>query len=315
MKKVFLTFICFTLVQIAFSQQDAQFSQFMYNKLFPNPAVAGSNGAICATMIGRQQWIGFEGRPETYMFSLHGPVPILRGGLGLSVAQDKVGQVSNTHIKGAYAFRMKLGPGEASAGASLGMLNTALGANWEFIDPNDPEVPINGNSASTFDMDFGFYYSIPEKLYAGISSTHLFAPDIEGTNQAGSTFQVARHYFITAGYYYQLTPSINLQPAILIKSDGANAQFDVNVSAVYNNFLWGGITYRVQDAIVPMVGVDYKMGGTGISGGTLRIGYSYDLTTSLIRTGSSGSHEILLNYCFNIPKKIKISQHKSVRFL
>ena len=78
---------------------------------------------------------------------------------------------------------------------------------------------------------------------------------------------------------------------------------------------WGGLTYRLQDAIVAMAGVDYKLGGTGLAGGTLRLGYAYDITTSLVRTASSGSHELLLNYCFNIPKKIKIERHKSARFL
>ena len=82
------------------------------------------------------------------------------------------------------------------------------------------------------------------------------------------------------------------------------------MSVVYNNLLWGGVSYRLSDAIVPMVGIYYDLGP-----GTLKFGYSYDVTTSLLRQYSSGSHEVMLGYCFKIPKVDKVQKHKTVRFL
>ena len=308
----------FALLGICFSskaQQDPQFSQNMYNRLFPNPGVAGTNGSICATVLGREQWVGFEGQPGTYLFSTHGPVPILRGGVGLSVAQDQIGQFQDFHLKAAYSYHLDIPAvaGQLGIGIGLGMLNRSIGSNWTAIDDivTDPKIPDAGLSATAFDLDFGAYFA-NDDLYAGISTTHLSAPDL-GVN---STVEVKRHYYLMAGYNYdRLLPNVVFQPSLFVKSDGASAQIDVNVSAVYNNMFWGGLTYRLQDAIVAMAGVDYKLGGTGLAGGTLRLGYAYDITTSLVRTASSGSHELLLNYCFNIPKKIKIERHKSVRFL
>lgn len=306
------------LFKIAEAQQDPQFSQNMYNRLFPNPGVAGTNGAICATVLGREQWVGFEGQPGTYLFTVHGPVPILKGGFGLSVAQDQIGQFKDFHLKASYAYHLDIPAvsGQLGIGLGLGMLQRSIGSAWDAIDDPvlDPSIPDQGLTSSAFDLDFGAYFA-NDDLYAGISATHIPSANLQGV--AGNNgVEIARHYYLMAGYNYdRLLPNVVFQPSIFVKSDGASAQMDINISAVYNNLLWGGITYRLLDAVIPMVGVDYQMGGTGLGGGTLKIGYAYDVTTSLIRKGSSGSHELLLNYCFNIPKKIKIERHKSVRFL
>lgn len=316
MKKIlFIVLAGIVLCIDANAQQDPQFSQNMYNRLFPNPGVAGTNGNICATVLGREQWVGFEGQPGTYLFSAHAPVSLLHGGVGLSVAQDQIGEFQDFHLKLAYSFHLDLPStgGQLGLGLGLGMLNRSIGSNWTAIDDivADPSIPHNGMSATAFDLDFGAYFT-NDDLYAGISTTHLSAPTLEGVGSV----ELKRHYYLMAGYNYdRLLPNVVFQPSIFVKSDGASSQIDFNISAVYNNLLWGGITYRHQDAIIPMVGVDYQLGGSGLAGGTLRLGYAYDATISLIRTGSSGSHELLLNYCFNIPKKIKVERHHSVRFL
>lgn len=326
MKKasLFIVLICFSVA--GFSQQDPQFSQFMNNRLYPNPGVAGSNGGICATLIGRQQWAQFDGNPESVVFSAHGAVKPIFGGVGLTVVADKLGQESTIAAKLSYAFRTsKIGPGNLGVGIGLGFISKSISNDWKSTQnfQEDVVIPDNGASDLGFDMDLGIYYDIEDKLYFGISSTHLNKSTLKdqaenpgvGAVDDVLNYTVARHYYIMAGYYYDLNAEWQLQPAMLIKTDAVSSQFDLNLTALYNKLLWGGVSYRYQDAIVPMVGVNYAMPGSGLAGGTLRFGYSYDVTTSLIRQHSAGSHEIMLNYCFNIEIPPKLTKHKTVRFL
>lgn len=310
MKKIVALAIGLILTLTGFAQQSAQFTQNMNNRLMPNPGFAGANDAICATLLYRNQWVGFEGRPETQLFTLHAPVRILHGGVGIAAYSDQIGQINTSSVKASYAFRFDLSsisslPGSIGVGIGLGFMNKSFGNDWRPVDQDDPNINQAVVSQGSFDLDFGAYYNNDDGLYFGISTNHLNAADMQDVN-----FQVQRTWFLMAGYRYQLTPLIDLEPSTFIKFDGFSSQYDINCSAVYNQFLWGGLTYRVGDAIAPMFGVIYD-----VWKGTMRFGYSYDVTTSLIRQNSSGSHEISLNYCFNIAKKVKLQRHKTVRFL
>lgn len=304
---------------LAFGQQDPQFSQNMHNRLFPNPGVAGSNDAICASLLGRQQWVGFEGRPETYLLSVHAPVKMLRGGVGLSLYGDRLGNESNAGAKLAYAYRLKgLGTGTLGIGIAIGFQNKSLSNNWDAIDGTAGDVAIpNGTSVSDFaiDGDFGLYYKIPGKLYLGLSATHLAEQSWDQSGGTGASafsfgYQAARHYYIQAGYTHELTSTLDLKPSVFVKSDGSIAQFDLNVGVEWNKMLYGGVSYRLQDAIVPMLGLRKEMGDC-----TLNIGYSYDVTTSLLRQHSTGSHELFLGICCKLAPPPKVQKHKTVRFL
>lgn len=317
----------------ATAQQDPQFSQNYFNRLFPNPAVAGSSDNICATMFGRHQWVGFDGRPETYMLNAHMPFtdPWLgqNHGVGLSVLSDRLGQESTFGVKVAYAYKLPfaVGPGQLSAGFALGLINKSVGNDWDAVDDvdQDPSIPVAGTSDLGFDMDFGLYYKIPNKLYFGISSTHVNQAELEDgpvdpTDQnfgVPSTMQYgnARHYYVMAGYEYAINAQFTLKPNFFLRTDAVSASIDVGALVEYQNMFWGGLNYRLQDAIVPMAGVKYTLPGSGVKGGTLRFGYSYDVTTSLLRQHSSGSHEIMLGYCFGFTPTIKPTRHRSVRFL
>lgn len=331
MRKALVSAAFVGLAFAGFSQQDPQFSQNMNNRLFPNPGVAGSNDAICATLLGRNQWVGFEGRPESYLFSAHAPftLPFINkeAGAGLSVISDRLGQISTVGVKGSFAYRQKIPGsmgGKLGIGVGIGFVSKKLGNNWKSFDPffQDPTIPDNGVGRGSFDLDFGLYYKNDE-LYFGLSTTHLteatlaesFAANPDGINSVPTDFNynVVRHYYLMAGYDIKMNnPLFVLQPSIFVKSEAVSTQVDLNMTVLYNNFFWGGVTYRLQDAIVPIFGVNYE---PGTIPGTFRIGYSYDFTTSQIRKASSGSHEIFLGYCFKIAPEIRITRHKTVRFL
>lgn len=311
MKKLLLSAWGVVICVFLFAQQDPQFSQNMHNRLFPNPGVAGSNNAICATLLGRQQWMGFTGQPKTYLLSVHAPIRLLHGGAGLSVSQDELGQEKTFGLKAAYAYRMTIGIGELGIGAGAGMVNKSIGNTWTANDPNDNKIPVNGAGDTGFDLDFGLYYKTPA-LFLGLSTTHITQSELEEVSTGQDfSYKVARHYYVMAGYNHNFKGfPLALQPMVFVKSDAASTQVDVNVIALYNNLVWAGVSYRVQDAIVPMIGVQKDIGP-----GTLKFGYSYDVTTSILKQYSSGSHEIMLGYCFNMADQNQSGKHKSVRFL
>ena len=308
MKKIFPSLVLVASSMFGFAQQDAQFSQNMFNRLVINPGYAGSNNAICSNLLGRQQWVSFPGAPKTFLLSVDAPVKMLHGGVGLNVMQDQLGFDKTIIANLIYAYRMPLGPGELGLGLNGGMVNKSLNGAWVAIDGHetDAAIPKNGVSDLVFDMGFGIYYNISEELYFGISSTHLPASTITATDL---NFDLSRHHYIMAGYNYPLpsNPMIELKPSVFVKTDAASTQIDVNCNVMYNKTFWGGVSYRVDDAIAAIVGFQHSSG--------IRIGYSYDLTTSSIKNYSSGSHEIMLGYCFKLPEKSNLQKYKNVRFL
>ncbi len=310
MRKLLFSAIGTAFSVFLYAQQDPQFSQNMHNRLFPNPGVAGSNNAICGTLLGRQQWMGFTGQPKTYLLSVHAPVRLLHGGAGLSIAQDELGNEKTFGLKAAYAYRLTIGIGELGIGTAAGMVNKSIGSDpWKANDQNDLVIPQNNSGKTGFDLDFGLYYKTPA-LFLGLSTTHLTQSQLKDAGK-NLNYKVARHYYVMAGYNHNFKSfPLALQPMVFVKSDAASTQVDINVVAIYNNLVWVGVSYRVQDAIAPMVGVQKDLGP-----GTLKFGYSYDVTTSILKQYSSGSHEIMLGYCFNMPDQNQTGKHKTVRFL
>lgn len=302
------------------AQQDPQFTQFMSDRLSINPGVAGSKDAICATLLGRKQWNNFSGAPTTALLNIDGPISSIKSGIGLSVFIDNLGQMNYTQARLSYAYHLKVtGATKLGMGLSLGLISSTIDPAWRAYDYadgdlvgtigsglGDPSIPQTGESSSLFDLALGFYLHNP-KYYIGLSSTHLSEGDLENVK-----ISMARHYYLMGGYDFELSSVFNLQPNVLAKTDGSSTQVDVNANVVYDDALWAGITYRLEDAIAPQVGYQY-VSPDGKS--TLRIGYSYDITTSNIKNYNDGSHEIMLNYCLKIEKPLPKRLYKNVRFL
>ena len=320
MKKLIISAVFLFAGFVVSAQQDAQFTQYMFNKLAVNPGSAGNNGGICATLLHRAQWTGFEGAPTTTLFS--GDV-LLGGkhGVGLTIFQDELGIESNFIGKLAYSYNLPLGPGSLGIGLEAGIINKSFGDNFIAIDDytQDPSIPNANTSAMTFDAGFGLYYSIRNKMYVGISSLHIPQSELADEANVGDTtsgtsglsYLQARHYYIMAGYDWDINNDKKwvIKPSLLAKTDAASTQLDVSAIVLYNNLLWGGVTYRVQDAIAGLVGLYIP----GIDG--LKVGFSYDYTTSSLNNYSNGSLEFMVNYCTSISKPPSREVYHSVRFL
>lgn len=318
MRKLYFVFVFFllTFTQV-FAQQEAQVSHNMFNMMDINPGYAGTRDAICATAILRQQWVGFtdpygnKGAPQTNLISIDAGIKPLRGGLGMTIISDKLGFEKNIGVKLGYSYHLFIGPGRLGIGAQVGFLNKEIDfSKFHPIDATDPLLTSQAKETTMItDISFGAYYQIPQKLYFGLSSSQLLQSS--GTlASSNATLDLKRHYYIAGGYTYPLpmNPTFELLPSVLIKTDGASTQFDINALLKYNNQFWGGVSYRQTDAIVALVGATFK---------DINIGYAYDITTSAIGQNkrSSGSHEIMLGYCFKIEIERIPQSYRNVRFL
>lgn len=310
MKKLFTLLLLGTVIPV-FAQQDIQFTQFMNNRLYFNPGVAGSSGAICLNGTYRTQWVGFDNAPVTQNLNVEVPISLLHGGVYLNVTNDQIGFFQNVSIGLGYAYQMNLGEGTLGIGAGLDIYTNQItsGENYILPDPGaglDPSVINRGASGVAIDGTFGAYYQ-DGTMWLGVSTRQLVGASTDFTSQTGAVTQLnhVRHYFLMGGYDIAI-PSTNLvlTPSAMVKFDESalNPQADINVSAMYNNQIWGGVTYRVQDAIALMAG--YRILPD------LQVAYSYDLTTSDLNSASSGSHEISVNYCF----KIEIPERPTERY-
>ena len=316
MKKLIISTAFLFAGFVATAQQDAQFTQYMFNKLSVNPGSAGHNGGICGTLLTRSQWMGFDGRPQTHLFGAD-MMLANKHGVGLSIFQDKLGIESSFVGKLAYAYHLQLGPGALGIGAEVGLINKSFGDNFIAIDNpvNDPSIPNANTSAMTFDAGFGLFYYIKNKMYVGISTLHIPQSELkdvaDGGGQGALNYAQSRHYYIMAGYDWDINGDRKwvIKPSVLAKSDAASTQLDGNVIAVYNNLVWGGVSYRVQDAIAALAGVNIPQAPG------LKFGVSYDVTTSALGDHSSGSLEFMIKYCTNIVKPPKREVYHSVRFL
>ncbi len=308
-KQLFLVAMVFVMVA-GKSQQDPQFTHFMFDKLSINPGFAGTNEAYCFTGIWRNQWSGLGDEPKTVLINAHAPVDFVKGGLGLTYFNDKLGWFNSNFIRLSYSYHIKnLGPGTLGVGISAGYFTHKINPQW--ITPDvaasiDGAIPTSTNIEGNLDFSLGAYY-YASNFYAGISSTHLSEANLKTLN-----VKAARHYYFMGGYSHPvLNGDLDIKPNVLVKSDLASTQFDANLTVMYLKKFWAGVTWRNKDAWAPLLGYQHSFNKFG----TLKVGYSYDVTTSDISNYSNGSHEIMVNYCFNIviPKVFERSVHP--RFL
>ncbi len=307
----FLLFI--TINGSVYSQQEPQFSHNLFNNMAVNPGLAGLRNAICATALARQQWVGLrdvEGNkvnPESYSLNVDAPIRFIRGGLALGFLQDQLGFENTVGVNLSYAYHHNLGMGRLGIGARMGFIDKTI--DFGALEPLDPDPVLSGGEDNHifFDFAFGAFYMLDDELWAGLSISQL--RQARGLI-AETEYQLRRHIYATAGYNFTLpqNTSYEISPSALVKTDLASVQIDINTIVTYNKRFYGGVSYRPQDAVVIMLGVRFDQ---------ISIGYSYDVTTSpLASMGRSyGSHEIMLQYCFDLDfDKIQEIQ-RNIRFL
>lgn len=271
----------------------------------------------------RNQWMGFNLDPPTggdnagstptdILFTFDMPVKFLHGGLGFTLVSDKIGYHDNVAVALDYAFRMFWGEGNLSAGVEVDLLNSSINFG-DLHGPDgqsDPQLSNQEASAMLIDGAVGIYYQVPGKYYLGLSVKNLL-----GAHNDQIKFTNARTVYALGGYEYTpaMAPSVRIKPSALLKTANFSYfQADLSCLVDYRNAFWGGLGYRVNDAIYVLSGVNWKK---------WRVGLSYDFTTSrmgLFKPGRSmGSLELYLRFCFKIvvPPKPPTSYGNSIYLL
>lgn len=317
MKKVLTLLLCCVSASFVYSQQDKQFTHYMFDRMSFNPAATGFKG-YCGTLIYRNQWDRVQDAPNTTLFNAQGNlqgVTLGPGGLGvgLSFHNDAIGFMRNNNLTINGAYHLPTPFGTLSGGLGLGIINVGFNANW--VPPTDEFdatiADIDGAVGQTkMDMNFGLFWNGNEGYYVGLSTTHL-APGLSELTQIN--YEVRRHYYVLAGYKYRLSDAIgaanviDLKPSVLLKADGSTMVFDVNVMADFwlnsKAYFWGGVTYRLSDAIGVMVGYGFPPSDDSEQD-ALKIGYSFDIMTNPLNEYGKGTHELMVNYCMFPPPPI-----------
>lgn len=301
-KTITLSISCLFLAQAGKAQYDAMFTQYMFNEMFINPAYAGSKEAMSATMLHRQQWVNFPGRPVTTSFSLHGPLMENKMGLGLSVLNEKIGALNRNLIYGSYAYRLKLDDKNTLAMGFMGGVDNQVNkfAGLKVTDDvtakADPQFSQNTPSIMAPNFGFGLYYNT-KTFYAGLSIPRMIDNQIKLNNGGGSVKTTKLDaskftYYLTAGYLFKLNEDLKLRTNGMIKAvQNAPVQFDLGGNLLIKEMLWTGLSYRSNSSMSLLLGVQANK--------QLLINYSYDYGLNKIQKYSQGSHEIVLNYLFS----------------
>lgn len=310
MKKIVVFILCLCGISSLKAQQDAMVSHYMFNQLLINPAYAGSKEYMMATLLYRKQWAGWDGAPTSQVASIHGPVGLTRFGWGVMINHDKIGVTDNTNafLNAAYhlpvSTKMKLAIGLRAGGGYYSYENSGL-TYWDADDP-----AFAGDKVTKFQPNAGWgAYLYTNKFYAGISMPNTISYDPEDNlsinmNDSGETVPHAvRHYYAMAGYAFEINPDFVLKPSVLIKhTPNAPVEGDINLNVLLGQMFWIGAGYRTGDAIIAMLEVQLTK--------QLRIGYSYDFTTTDVADYSNGSHEFMLGYDFGYDiKKVKTPRY------
>lgn len=295
-KKNKLIILFFFVVQMFWAQQDPQFTHYMYNTTNINPAYAGSREVVSVFGLHRAQWVGLDGAPTTNAFSLHSPVGG-EIGLGLSFLNDNIGPADENTISIDISYSINFENSKLAFGLkpSLNLLNVDY-TKLSIYDLTDPQFQSNINNELSPNIGAGIYW-YSTQYYVGFSIPNFLETKHYSDIQSNA-LKERQHYFLMAGYVFDLSPSIEFKPAFLSKIvSGAPLQLDATANFLINQKLTLGIAYRWDAAISGLVGFQLT--------DKLFLGYSYDADTTQLANFNSGSHEIFLRFeIFNSWEKI-----------
>ncbi|PWL37293.1 hypothetical protein DKG77_16095 [Flagellimonas aquimarina] len=298
--------ILFSVTSFTYAQQDAQYTQYMYNTVSVNPAYAGSRGHLSIAALYRNQWLGLDGAPETQTLNLHSPMGYRGVGLGISIVNDKIGPTSETYFDIDFSYTIQT---SFDAKLSFGLKASAhmLDIRYSELDEFeiDPQLQSQQDIQNKFSPNIGagIYYHT-ERFYTGLSVPRLLETTHFDESSISTATEQINLYFIT-GYVWDLNPFLKFKPTLLTKAvQGAPFQVDVSANFMFNEKFIGGVAYRWDAAFSGLFGFRIS--------DEMFIGLAYDRETTDLgaATFNDGSFEVILRYDF-----IKnLSNLKSPRF-
>jgi len=273
---------------LSYAQQDAQFTQYMYNTVNVNPAYAGSRGALSIFGLHRTQWVGVDGAPTTNAVSLNSPINDSKLGVGLSFVNDKIGPTTENAISADVSYTVQT---SETFKLSFGIKATG---NFFNLDPTevrfaDTELLETQNlNEFTPNVGAGVYFH-SDKAYIGLSVPNFITNKQQYDDTNKVLYQEKMSYYLIAGYVFDLSPNTKFKPALLTKAtSGAPLQADISGNFMFMEKFVLGAAYRWDAAVSGMAGFQITDG--------LFIGYAYDHDTTNMNSYSKGSHEVFLRF-------------------
>jgi type IX secretion system PorP/SprF family membrane protein len=299
MRLFILNIFIFIVPIFTFGQLHTLSDYYVYDALAINPAFAGSQGALSASMFYRSYLTGFEGAPKTISASVHAPLDKEKIGVGLLISNNSIGISHETSFIGNYAYRLNLGYGKLAMGLGIGL--SLQKTNWDDLaahDPNDELLADNSYTYAVPDFSAGFYYST-RNYFVGFSVPFLLNHTYNSTDDKYLTRNdfSEYNYFCNAGYNYDLSPDFTFLPSLLIKyHKGNTTQIDLNSQIIYKNRFWLGLSYRSKKTLIGMLQFQVN--------DQFRIAYAYDYILGRNGQYNYNSNEIMLNYLFSYKAKV-----------
>ncbi|MDY0779823.1 type IX secretion system membrane protein PorP/SprF [Tenacibaculum sp. IB213877] len=297
MKKIYLFILILIYCELGYTQQDAQYTQYMYNTISVNPAYAGSRGVLNITGLHRSQWVGLEGAPKTQTLSLHSPLRNDRIGIGLSVVHDKIGPTQETYIDAmaSYTIPVSYDGDKLAFGLKLG--GHLLNVDFMKLNQYTTQLVSGNNINNQFSPTIGagiYYYN--DKFYMGLSVPNFLETKHfkESTSSNNFIAEERMNFYLITGYVFDLGEDWNFKPALLTKAvSGSPLQIDASANFWFKQKLTLGAAYRWDAAWSAIVGLQVS--------DTLMLGFAYDKeVTELGNTAfNDGSFEVLLRFEFN----------------
>ena len=290
--KIFFLIVCGSGF-LANAQQSPHFTQYMFNDFVINPAVAGTNDYYQIRSNHRFQWVGLTDPPLTNTLSIYGPHASLPMGFGGYIYNDVTGPTSRTGITGSYAYNIEVSNDiRVSGGISFGLLQFKLdGAQLTIKEQSDLAIQPIVYSSYVPDASIGFY-AYADEWYAGFSVSQLLNNKLKIFEEKNGLNKLKSHFYLTGGYKYEINRDLVAEPSVIIKGTSPGVyQFDLTARVLYQDLVWGGLSYRLKDAISILLGYVYDE--------KFYFGYAYDIGINDLRSYNSGTHEIMIGYRFN----------------
>ncbi len=281
------------------AQQAPEFTQFMDNKMYYNPAYAGVEGITRLSLMTRSKWTGYTGTfdaggaPTTQVLTMNAPIHRLNSGFGAYIINDNLGGLNNLALQGSYAYHVAVKDAKLSFGVNAGFYSQSI--DFDRYRPNDLDDDLLQEGKQTQlrpDMGAGVFYQ-SKKLFGSISVAHLLSPSFSfASDVLRNTLEPT--IYLMGGYHYDITYNLEITPSLLVQSDFN--QYLINLGAVvkYNNKFWGGITYKYLESASLIVGMSL------LKSNALEIGYGFDYIIHNQDAKQATSNEIRLSYALPI---------------
>lgn len=314
MKHIYILFFCCCFT-FSFAQQEDQYTQFFYHKMGFNPGYAGSSDGTCISILARNQWLGFEGAPQTQLVTFNAPLFNKRVGIGASILRQKIGLTEKYTAETVYSYRVNLGRGTLG----IGVQGSVRLIRVKFSDANatqpietDGSIPQDFQSKYVPNFGAGLYYT-SSRFYLGISIPRLLKNNIDLADGDATISKEVNHFYVMGGLLISLSENMDLQPQVLLKYvSGAPFDADTNLNFIFRDTFTAGLSYRIGGSSRSGIGESLSLVLGAQVTESILLGISYDYTLSELRDYNSGSIEAMLRYC--IGGKSEGEEYVSPRF-